>query len=476
MRNSRGSLRWRTSRTILQMFRHLAGRGKLLSALVLAAITATVLVVIPGIRAASAAAEDEVAEKRHLTGYDFQIVRNLDRSFLQGRFVFRFDTLGDEAFWGDALKLHQAVQGERFGGVGPGLTPRMALALGLKVDVRALPRSLREDIEDGRVDLDDRDVTLALLRLNAVVGVKGFFDDQRLRSIGITCAFCHSTVDNALTAGIGSRLDGWANRDLDVGSIIALAPDLTPFSKLLGVPPETVRQVLRGWGPGKFDAQLLLDGKTVNPNTGRSSATLIPPAFGLAGVNLHTWTGWGSVTHWNAFVANLEMGGKGTFFDPRLDNAAKFPIAAANGFGHIRNTPDLITSKLASLHVYQLALPAPKALAGSFDGEAASRGQTVFAGKAQCSTCHVPPLFTEPGWNMHTAAEIGIDDFQAKRSPDERYRTAPLKGLWTHQKGGFYHDGRFATLREVIEHYNGVRGLGLTEQEKSDLAHYLLSI
>ncbi len=234
--------------------------------------------------------------------------------------------------------------------------------------------------------------------------------------------------------------------------------------------------MLRGWGPGKFDAELLLDGKTVNPNTGRSSATLIPPAFGLAGVNLHTWTGWGSVTHWNAFVANLEMQGKGTFFDPRLDNAAKFPIAAANGFGHVRNTPDLITSKLSALHFYQLAIPAPRPPSGSFDVNAARRGLAVFAGKAQCSTCHVPPLFTEPGWNMHTAAEIGIDDFQAKRSPDERYRTAPLKGLWTHQKGGFYHDGRFATLLDVVNHYNGVKSLELTEAEKRDLVEYLKSL
>ena len=268
--------------------------------------------------------------------------------------------------------------------------------------------------------------------------------------------------DRRRRAGARHRaaLDGWAERDLDVGAIIALAPDLSPFSKLLGVSQDDVRKVLRGWGPGKFDAELLLDGKTTIPATGRSAATLIPPAFGLAGVNLHTWTGWGSVTHWNAFVANLEMQGKGTFYDPRLDDAAKFPIAAANRFGHVRNTPDLITAKLPALHFYQLALPAPRPPAGSFDAAAATRGEALFNGKAQCATCHVPPLFTEPGWNMHTPAEIGIDDFQAKRSPDERYRTAPLKGLWTHQKGGFYHDGRFATLPEVVEHYNGVKGLG----------------
>ena len=426
----------------------------------------------PGI----AAAEDAGDEKKHFTGFDRQIVSNLERSFLHGRRIFRDDTFGDEAFWGDALQLHQAVQGERFGGVGGGLTPRSALTLGLKVDVSALPRSLQQDLRRGRVNLDDPAITLALLKLDAVVGVKGFFAGDRLRSIGITCALCHSTVDDALAPGIGNRLDGWAARDLDVGSIIALAPDLSPFSTLLGVSQDDVRNVLRGWGPGKFDAELILDGKVVNPNTGRSAATLIPPAFGLAGVNLHTWTGWGSVTHWNAFVANLEMHGKGTFYDPRLDDAAKFPIAAANKFGHVRNTPDLITSKLPALHFYQLAIPAPTPPAGSFDAAAAARGQVVFNGRGRCATCHVPPLFTEPGWNMHTAAEVGIDDFQAKRSPDERYRTAPLKGLWSHQRGGFYHDGRFGTLAEVVQHYNGAKGLGLSPQEAADLVQYLLSI
>jgi hypothetical protein len=317
------------------------------------------------------------------------------------------------------------------------------------------------------------------------VGVKGFFQGDSLTSIGITCALCHSTVDNSLAPGIGIRLDGWANRDLNVGEIVAFAPDLSSFANLLGVSQDTVRQVLRSWGPGKFDAELILDGKAFNPQqvsngvvtgTNVSGATLIPPAFGLAGVNLHTWTGWGGVTHWNAFVANLEMHGQGTFFDPRLNDAAKFPIAAANGFGNVRNTPDLITSKLPALHFYQLAIAAPTPPEGSFNRDASTRGQSLFNGKAQCAVCHVPPLFTEPGWNMHTAAEVGIDDFQAKRSPDERYRTAPLKGLWTHQKGGFYHDGRFPNLRAVIDHYNSLRGLGLTEQEKNDLVQYLLSL
>jgi hypothetical protein len=448
-----------------------------LASLALAVAAAGALTFAPLLSAPSvAAAEDASDEKKHLAGFDREIVTNLDRSFLHGRRIFRDDTFGDEAFWGDALKLHQAIQGERFGGVGGGLTPRSALALGLKVDLRALPRSLQNDLRRGRVNLDDPAVTLALLKLDAVVGVKGFFAGDRMRSIGITCALCHSTVDDALAPGIGNRLDGWAARDLDIGSIIALAPDLSPLSTLLGVSQDDVRKVLRGWGPGKFDAELVLDGKVVNPNTGRSAATLIPPAFGLAGVDLHTWTGWGSVTHWNAFVANLEMHGKGTFYDPRLDDAAKFPIAAANKFGHVRSTPDLITSKLPALHFYQLAIPAPRPPAGSFDAAAAARGEIVFNGKGQCATCHVPPLFTEPGWNMHTAAEIGIDDFQAMRSPDERYRTAPLKGLWSHQKGGFYHDGRFATLPEVVQHYNNVKALGLSAPEAADLVHYLLSI
>jgi hypothetical protein len=408
--------------------------------------------------------------------FDGQVSANAETMIEEGRQTFRFDTFGDEAFWGGMLKLHQAIEGASFGGVGAGLTPTMALTLGLKVDTGALPKSLQKDIEKGRVNLADPATTLALLKLNAVVGVTGFFQGDSLTSVGITCALCHSTVDNSLAPGIGKRLDGWANRDLNVGEIVALAPDLSPFASLLGVSQDAVRQVLRSWGPGKFDAELILDGKAFNPNTGMSAATLIPPAFGLAGVNLHTWTGWGSVTHWNAFVANLEMHGKGTFFDPRLNNAAKFPIAAANGFGNVRNTPDLITPKLAALHFYQLAIPAPTPPAGSFNIGAATSGQAIFNGKAQCATCHVPPLFTEPGWNMHTAAEVGVDDFQAKRSPDERYRTSPLRGLWTHQKGGFYHDGRFATLLDVVNHYNQIKGLGLTDQEKNDLVQYLLSL
>lgn len=400
------------------------------------------------------------------------------RKIADGRRTFRYDTFGDEAFWGDTLKLHQAIAGEANGGVGPGVSPAAALALGLKVDVEALPWRLTLDLLRGRVNLNDPATTLALLKLNAVVGLTGFFtQDGRLRSVGIQCALCHSTVDNLLAPGIGRRLDGWANRDLDVGAIVASAPDLSAFANLLGTDQDTVRQVLRSWGPGKFDAELPFDGKAFRPD-GKSAATLLPPAFGLAGVNLHTWTGWGSVTHWNALVANLEMHGKGTFYDPRLDDEAKFPIAAREGFGHIF-TPegqDRITPKLADLHFYQLALDAPQPPRGSYDRDAAARGRELFSGKARCAGCHVQPLTSEPGWNMHRPEEIGIDSFQADRSPDGHYRTAPLRGLWTHMKGGFYHDGRFATLADVINHYDSFMRLGLRDGEKRDLAEYLKSI
>jgi hypothetical protein len=221
---------------------------------------------------------------------------------------------------------------------------------------------------------------------------------------------------------------------------------------------------------------LNLDGKAFRPD-GKPAATLIPPAYGLAGVNLHTWTGgWGTVSYWNAYVANLELQGQGVFWDPRLADAAKYPVAAKAGFANKRSKSDMITGKLAALHFYQLAIPAPRARAGSFDRSRATRGQAVFEGKAQCATCHVPPLFTEPGWNVHKPAEIGIDDFQSERSPDRTYRTAPLRGLMSHAKGGFYHDGRFADLRAVVDHYDQFLKLGLSEDEKHDLIEYLKSL
>ena len=394
----------------------------------------------------------------------------------QGRETFRFDTFGDEAFWGDTLKLHQAIEGAKLGGVGPGLSPAAALGLGLKVDVDALPKSLIAQLKAGKVNLSDPAVTVALLQLNAVIGVTGKFDHRgKLQTVGIQCALCHSTVDNALAPGIGHRLDGWANRDLDVGSIVALAPNLQPLADLLSTDQATVRKVLHAWGPGKFDAELELDGKAFRPD-GKTAAVLIPPAFGLAGVNLHTWTGWGSVTYWNAFVANLEMHGKGNFYDPRLDDAAQFPVAAKAGFGHTTNTTDLITPTLAALHLYQLDIAAPAPPRKSFNEEAAERGKEIFSGEGKCSSCHVPPLYTEPGWNMHTGEEVCVDDFQANRAPDKRYRTAPLNGLWTHTKGGFYHDGRFPTLMAVVNHYDACFRLGLGSQEKLDLVEFLKSL
>jgi hypothetical protein len=410
-------------------------------------------------------------------GFDQTISANTARMIEEGRRTFRFDTFGDEAFWGDQLKLHQAIAGQKLGGVGPGLSPKAALAMGLKVDAQALPPALVQQLKAGKVNLDDPATTAALLKLNAVVGVTGLFDERGgLRSMGIQCALCHSTVDDSLAPGIGRRLDGWPNRDLNVGAIIALAPDLKPFTDLLGVDDATVRKVVGSWGPGKFDAQLALDGKAVRPD-GKPAATLIPPAFGLAGVNLATWTGgWGTVTYWNAFVANLEMHGKGRFFDRRLSDPAQFPIAAKAGFGDKRDAEDRITAKLPALHFYQLAIPAPKPPAGSFNAEAAARGAALFSGKADCARCHTQPIGSEPGWNTHKPDEIGIDDFQANRSPDKSYRTPPLAGLFAHQKGGFFHDGRFATLREVVDHYDAFFKLGLTDSEKSDLIEYLKSL
>ncbi|TLZ05961.1 MAG: c-type cytochrome [Gammaproteobacteria bacterium] len=410
------------------------------------------------------------------SGFDAVIRDNAKQMADEGKQTFRFATFGDESFWGDTLRLHEAIEGQKLGGVGPGVSPATALAVGLKVDVDALPASVIAALREGKVDLNDPATTLLLLKADAVVGLTGHFNSQgRLSSIGIQCALCHSTVDDSFAPGIGHRLDGWANRDLNVGAITSLAPNLQPAAALLGTDVATVRKVLAAWGPGKFDAELFMDGKGFRPD-GKSSAVLIPPAFGLAGVNLHTWTGWGSVTYWNAFVGNLEMHGKGTFFDPRLNNAAQFPVAAAAGFGNVRNTTDLITEKLGALQFYQLAIPAPKPPKGSFDQAAAERGKELFAGQAKCATCHVPPLFTEPGWNLHTPEEIGVDDFQASRAPDKRYRTPPLKGLWTHTKGGFFHDGRFSTLGEVVQHYNGLFGLGLSDQQVHDLVEYLKSL
>ena len=229
------------------------------------------------------------------------------------------------------------------------------------------------------------------------------------------CAFCHSTVDNSFAPGIGKRLDGWANRDLNVGAIVSLAPNLKPFTDLLGVDVATVKKVLASWGPGRYDAFLNKDGKAFGPD-GKQAGTLIPPAFGLAGVDLATSTGSGSVTYWNAYVGVTQMHGSGTYFDARFNNKDQYPVSAKSGSWNTRNKPDRVTAKLAALHFYQLSIPAPKAPAGSYDKAAFERGKTIFNGPAKCATCHVPPLFTEPGHNLHAPNEIGIDAFQADRS------------------------------------------------------------
>src|SRR5215510_16158068 len=386
-------------------------------------VLAAFAVVLPILERSRAHSQHDQGNRQKPRNFDAEITANANDLLADGKTVFRFDTFGDEVFWGDTLQLHKAIEGSNFGGVGPGISPNTALNLGLKVDVDALAQPLQEDIRKGQVNLDDPAATLALLKLNAVVGVKGIFNGNTLSSVGLTCAVCHSTVDNSLAFGIGHRLDGWANRDLDPGKIIAAAPDLSSVANLLGVSQATVRTVLNSWGPGKFDAELFLDGKAFNPQqvtdgvvtgTNVPAATLIPNAFGLAGFNQHTWTGaWGTVPYWNALVANLGLHGIGRFFDPRLNNAAKFPIAAANGFANVNPNldpdSDLITKKLPALQFYQLAIPAPAPEEGvDFDAAAAARGDELFSGKAGCNNCHVEPLWTEPGWNLHTPAEIGI--------------------------------------------------------------------
>jgi len=414
----------------------------------------------------------------------------------EGRRIFRFDTYGDEAFWTEQLQIQKTVMK---------LTPRTALSLGLKVDAASLSPSTVEEIKHGDINLEDPAVTLQLIKQNAVLGVVGTFDNNTLSKVGFTCALCHSTVDNSVAPGIGRRIDGLANRDLNVGAIIASAPNLQPVVDLLRLAPQDagitvqgVRNVLNSWGPGKFDAELFLDGKAVNPQqmtngvvtgTNVSGATLLPNARGLSGHNLHTWTGgWGTVTYWNAFVAVNELHGIGTFFDERFDDPEQFPIAAAARLGHVSVDPDSdqVTGKLAALHFYQLALPAVRPRSGiDFEPSAAARGDELFSGKANCNSCHHEPLWTEPGWNQHTADEMKIDGFEADRSPGHAYQTVNLAGVFVRERGlftfpqnrgRFYHDGRFPTLLDVVNSYDNRFHLGLSDEEKHDLVEYLKSL
>lgn len=392
----------------------------------------------------------------------------------QGKQIFRFDTFGDEDFWSGLLHIDKAIAGEANGGFGTGVSPNTALAVGLKVDAEALPPEVVAGIISGAINLDDPASTLALLKLNAVVGVKGYFDQTGiLLSVGITCASCHSTVDNSFADGIGKRLDGWPNRDLNVGAIVSLTDNAQPIADMLHVSEPTLREVLSLWGPGKYPAILFMDGKAFRPD-GQIAANLIPAAFGLKGVDLTTYTGWGDISYWNSFVANLEMHGKGSFSDPRLNDPVKYPIAVENQFYNVVNNPDLITSKLPALRAYQLSLDAPKPPANSFNQAAAAKGKAIFLTKAKCGSCHSLPSYTDN--ILHTATEIGIDDFDAKRSPTGKYRTTPLGGLFAKTKGGFYHDGRFTTLADVVNHYNSHLSLNLTTKEKQDLVEYLKSL
>jgi mono/diheme cytochrome c family protein len=434
----------------------------------------------------------------------------LKELFEQGKQVFRFDTFGDEDFWGGQLQLHKAIAGAAQGGVGPGVSPKTALtAAGLKVDVDALPKNLIAALKAGKVDLDSPATTLALLKLNAVVGVKGFFDSGgSLASIGITCAICHSTVDDSFAPGIGSRLDGWPNQDLDTGLIVSLAPNLAPMAQqVLGSSSpaaiDTLKKVLLSWGPGFYDAEVNIDaigfkqdadGNTLIGPDGKpeSAATRIPAAYGHLGENFHTWTGYfGNVTYWNAYVANLQMHGNGNFNDSRFEfklpnGENKYPAAIRGSFNRLRHDPDEVTSKLAPLHYYQLSLKAPTPPDGSFDPAAAKRGEQVFNGQGECSDCHMPPLHTDAGYNAHTPEEIclrnskgEIDTFQADRGPRGLNPgvlvTPQLNGLWARSKRGFYHDGRYGTLLDVINHYDSCFGLGLSSGQKSDLVEFLKS-
>jgi hypothetical protein len=422
------------------------------------------------------ATDPAVKAQQPRSSFDEQTDAYQKRMYEEGQRIFRNDTFGSETFWGGTLQLHKAILGDKQGGLGPGLSPKDALKLGLKVDQGEMPEAAVEMIKRGSFDLDKPETTLALLKANAVVGVTGVFEDGKLVSVGIQCALCHSTVDDSLSPGIGRRLDGWPNRDLNVGAVVALAPNLKAYADLLGLPVDKLKAILMSWGPGKYDAEVNHDGRAFRPD-GKSGATVLPAAFGLAGVNNHTYTGaWGDVTYWNAYVANTQMRGQGTFVDSRLNDPKKYPLAVKLGDYNIRHNPDLVTPKLAALHFYQLALPPPRPPSGSWDPQAAARGSQVFGVKAKCSTCHVPPLYTEPGWNLHKPEEIGIDDFQASRSPNGMYRTTPLRGLFTRMKGGFYHDGRFADLAAVVDHYDRHFKLGLTASEKRDLIEFLKSL
>lgn len=357
-----------------------------------------------------------------------------------GQEIFRFDSYGDEQFWTDTLRMHEVIQ--------QAVTPSVALSVGLKVDADALPQSLKEALAAGQVDLTSTGTTLALLKLNAILGVHGTVTtvDGRdtLVQVGITCALCHSTVDNSFAPGIGHRLDGWPNRQLDPGAIIALSPALSSEKKA----------IYRSWGPGRYDPRFNIDGQ--------STPLMLPPAYGLAGVDRETYTAEGPVTYWNAYVAVTQMHGHGNFSDARLGI-------------HIAQTPDMVTPELEALRDYQLSLTTPRPPPGSFDVAAAARGRAVFDGPGSCASCHAGPTFSDVNsGRLHAPQETGMDPRYAGRTTQKAYRTTPLRGLSQHAP--YFHDGSAATLRDVVDHYDAFLHLGLTEGQKLDLIEYLKSL
>jgi mono/diheme cytochrome c family protein len=328
------------------------------------------------------------------------------------------------------------------------VTPAAALSVGLKVDVEALPQGIRDALAAGQVDLNSTATTLALLKLNAVVGVQGQVESvagrDRLIRFGITCALCHSTVDNSFAPGIGKRRDGWPNLDLNPGAIVALSPAVSGATKA----------ILNSWGPGKYDPRINFDGQ--------STPLVLPPAYGLRGVAMETYTAEGPVSYWNAYVAVTQMHGQGNFSDARLGVS-------------IVQSPDLVTSKLPALRAYQLSLDKPAPPAGSYDAVAAERGRVVFNGDGRCATCHIGTTFTDVNSGvLHQPGETGMDPRYAARTTQKRYRTTPLRALWQHAP--YFHDGSATTLAEVVEHYDRVRSLRLTEQQKHDLIEYLKTL
>ena len=358
-----------------------------------------------------------------------------------GKTIFRHDTFGDETFWTDTLRMHEVIR--------TGVSPATALAVGLKVDADALPAAVKAGIADGSIKLDDPATTVALLELDAVLGLSGQVDESgTLQRVGITCALCHSTVNNSFAPGIGQRLDGWPNRDLDVGRIVSLSPALTPEQK----------QILLSWGPGMYDPRINVDSQNV--------PIVLPPAFGLRHVALETYTGDGPVSYWNAYVAITQMHGHGIFSDPRIGVS-------------VSNAPDLVSSKLPALREYQLSLDAPAPKPGTYDADAARRGRDVFVGAARCVSCHLGGAYTDVNaGRLHSPAEVGQDPTYALRTATKLYRTTPLRGLWNPPQldGPYFHDGSAATLDDVVAHYEERFNLGLTDRQRRDLVEYLKTL